>query len=316
MAIYNSFNTFWYKLSSQQQVIVIWVLIFAVVTFIIYTIYLIITGIIEYNKPIHIIKILINDNYREGVDSSEEFNNLFSMLHTPFQSDILTIEIHKLPAFEGMIITTRNKSKVEFISGILTNMEGVSIEKIQEYQDPLQYFEAKSIEVKSSIFKSTKRYGNFKRTSTKFIPNIQKIIKELSKKEYLSIILTIRPVNLKQKLDIKIGELRYKVYDNKNKVPNQHKQHQIEKLTQKNEYLMYLVKPQIVASNKEVIQKLAGSFNLVSNENTLYQVNTKYNTKNHRFIINQSIFTTLIYWLGLSKSSYMNTKELGSWLYF
>jgi hypothetical protein len=305
----NSFNAFWHGLTNQQQSTVIWILVLSVITFIAYTIYLIITGIIEYRKPVHIIKISIDNNRRENVDSSEEFSKLFTMLHTPFQSDILTIEIHKVPIFEGIVITTRNNNKAQFITGILNNME-------EKYLDPLQYYNMKDIKAKSTLFKSTKRYGNFNQNSTKFIQNIQKIIKELPLAEHVSVVLTMRPVNLKQKLDIKIGELRYKVYDNKNKTPNQHKQHQIEKLTEKNKYLMYTVKPQIIASSKETIQKLEGSFNLISNENTLYPTNTKYNPKNLRFIQNQSIFSTPIYWLGLSKSSNMNTKELGCFLYF
>jgi hypothetical protein len=312
----NSFNTFWHGLSNQQQNTVIWILVLSVIVFIAYTIYLIVTGIIEYRKPVHIIKISIDNNRRENVDSSEEFSKLFTMLHTPFQSDILTIEIHKVPIFDGIVITTRNNNKAQFITGILNNMEGITIEQAEEYQDPLQYYNIKGIKTKSTLFKSTKRYGNFNQSSTKFVHNIQKIIKELPLGEHVSVILTMRPVNLKQKLDIKIGELRYKVCDNKNKTPNQHKQHQIEKLTEKNKHLIYTVKPQIIASSKETIQKLEGSFNLVSNENTLYPTNTKYNPKNHRFIQNQSIFSTPIFWLGLSKSSYMNTKELGCFLYF
>jgi hypothetical protein len=312
----NSFNTFWHGLTNQQQFTVVWILVLSVITFIAYTIYLIVTGIIEYRKPVHIIKISIDNNRRENVDSSEEFSKLFTMLHTPFHSDILTLEIHKVPIFEGIVITTRNNNKAQFITGILNNMEGITIEQAEEYQDPLQYYKTKGIKAKSTLFKSTKRYGNFNQNSTKFIQNIQKIIKELPLGEHVSVVLTMRPVNLKQKLDIKIGELRYKVYDNKNKTPNQHKQFQIEKLTEKNKHLMYTVKSQIIASSKKTIQKLEGSFNLVSNENTLYPTNSKYNPKNHRFIQNQSIFSTPIYWLGLSKSSYMNTKELGCFLYF
>lgn len=238
------------------------------------------------------------------------------MLHTPFQADILTIEIHKVPTFEGIIITSRNQHKIDQIKGILSNMEGVQVEQLPSNQDPLRYYQIKGINIKSKIFKSTKRYGNFKHTSSKFIPSIQKILKELHKNEYVSIVLTIRPVNLKQKLDIKIGELRYKVYDNTNKTPNQHKQHEIEKLTLKNQYLMYSAKPSIITSTKETLQKVEGSFNLISNENTLYSANTNHNTKNMRFILNQTIFSTPLYWMGISKSSYINTKELGSWLYF
>lgn len=312
----NSFNNFWNGLTNQQQSTVIWILVFSAISFTIYTTYLIITGIIEYHKPVHIIKISIDNNRREDVDSSGEFSKLFTILHTPFQSDILTFEIHKVPTFEGVMMTTRNENKAQLISGILNNMEGITVEQIQEVQDPLDYFKSKGVNVKSTLFKSTKRFGNFNQNSTRFIQNIQGMIKNLPQGEHISVILTMRPVNLKQKLDIKIGELRYKVYDNKNKIPNQHKQYQIEKLTQKNQHLIYTVIPQIIVTSKQTIQKLEGSFNLISNENTLYPTNTKYNPKTQRFIQNQSIFSTPLYWLGLSKSSYMNTKELGCWLYF
>jgi hypothetical protein len=313
-----SFNTLWHGLTNQQQTSVIWILVFSTFTFITYTFYHIIMAIIEYNRPIYTLKISTDDNRREGVDSSEEFTNLFSMLHTPHQSDILTIEIHKLPDFQRIILTTRNKNKARFLQGILMNMEGVTVECQDTTKNdsvPLNYFSINK-NTKSTVFKSTMIYGNFKSSSTKFIQTLQKALKDLQIDEYTSVLISMRPVNIKQKLAIKIGELRYKVYDNQNKVPNQHKQYQIEKLSKKNEYQMYSVKPQIIASNKEVLQKVEGLFNLISNENTLYPTNSSKNIKKARFVANQTIFSTPLYYLGLSTSSYLNTKELGSFLYF
>jgi hypothetical protein len=312
--MFDTFTNFWNNFNTEQQNSISLIFIAASASSMIYTIVYLIVSYIEYKKPIFLLKISIDKNRREGVDSSEDFANMFTVLHSSHSSDILTFEIHHNPLFNGILVTANNKSKVELLANFLSSLEGIRVEIKIVDKDPLDFYNA--ISPYTSVFKSSKRYGNFKTISTKSIQSIQMMINELSPNEFASLVIAVRPVNLKQKLEIKIGYLRQKLSQVKNISPNQNIQNKIDNLVKKNQFQIYSVKSVLITRDKAESEKLVGSFNLISMENTIYPAKMKYNSNQLRFIFKNSVFSTPLYYLGLDKSTYMNTRELGCFIYF
>lgn len=301
----------WSSIPEGNQTVLIRLFWLSVVSLSGYIIYLLINYQTELHKPSYLMQVIIDNNRRNNTDSSQDFLQLYNLLHLPHKIGTFTMELHSTPSFKGVLVTSKSLQVLSQIKTYLSNLDGFTFR--EGVSDPLKvYAKPKKLNGTSYSLKGAKRYGNFSCKASGLISKATKQMNANRSSDSVSIIVAMRPINIKLALDIKINTLRNTLYDSKRRIPNQYKQHKIDYLTKKNSHLMYKVKPMIITNNSSLINQYIGFFNLTSDQNNFYPSKTKFILLKSRQITQQNVFDNAFFWSGISSSTMLNSQEISA----
>jgi hypothetical protein len=288
-----------------------------------YCLCLLISRYLQLHKPRHFLKVTLVSKANAKLDFASQFLTLLSKLHTLTSSSVVTFEIHKSNNlggnFAGFIFTSTDLSVLEVIRKDLTTTDGVSAVLVKDYQDLLveplttQFTAfADKLDVRPYQLQllASSEFGNFRLDQNQLVKNLVDSLQGLEAQEYGSVVVSFRPVIKEHAIKSRIASLNFRSTKDADKYGvNQNMLAEVKELQVKNQYPLFQVRMVVFGSTRQIVNNLASSFNLLSQDNRLNERLANFNLKALRFIPKENLFKVF------NRSSFgslLNTRELAS----
>ena len=303
----------WNTLPQQNQQVLISLFYLGLVLFVVYLLVISLQRYLEYHRSVYFLRMTLDEASRKYVDSSQYFTKLFTVLYQNESQDIMTFEYHKSVDHTELLFSSHSKDRLEYLASLLSEQEGLRADILEDEKDPLLRYPAKKMVTRS--FYAKKQYASFSTRSNSFCNDLQHLSKYLGTEDCISVVVCFRSAAANTHLEQRIARLRHTLYSSKTKVINPSKQHRIEQLSRKNDYVLYTTGIAVVASSTTTASKATGLLNTLFADNRLYSTSVTLDKKRIRFVPRWRFFSERLSVVQLRKTPLFNAQELGCWLY-
>lgn len=291
------------------------------VCFGLYVVYLLTTRYLALRKPRHLLRVTLATKTTSKLDF--ELLTLLSRLHTLSKSSVVTFELHKSNkfggGFTGFIFSSTDLSVLEVIRQTLVTTDGVNSEIVAEQQDldvePLMtQFRAYQDKLSPRPYQlqllASSQFGNFRLDQNQLVQNLVASLLSLEQVDYGSVVIAFRPVIKEHAIKSRIASLNFKFTKEADKYGvNQNMLAEVKELQLKNQYPLFQVRIVVLGSSRQIVNNLASSFNLLSQDNRLTERLSNFSLPALRFVPRENLFTIF------NRSAFgslLNTRELSS----
>lgn len=309
------------NVSIELQSQLIWFGVAIAACLVTYCLYLLLSRHTALHKPRHLLRVTLAATTSSKLNF--ELLNLLSRLHTLSKSSVATFELHKSNqvggGFVGFIFSSTDLSVLQVIRQNLVTTDGVSAEIVTEEQDLLAeplatQFQAYQDKLSPRPYQlqllSSSQFGNFRLDQNQLVQDLAASLLALDQEEYGSVVVSFRPVIKEHAIKSKIASLNFKSTKEAGQYGvNQNMLAEVKELQLKNQYPLFQVRIVVVGSSRQIVNNLASSFNLLSQDNRLNQRLCNFSLQALRYVPRQNLFTVFN---RPAFGSLLNTRELSS----
>jgi|GEM_PF-1956703 len=287
----------------EQETSFIILLVLVIFAIIGYVLYIILRPIQDRRKQVGKIRIKFpNPDKRDEEGHIDEMQSFFSSIHNLIKTERISIEIHKAKSKVELMLTYSDIKIKESVKNYLTSIEGVSIEEVNDEDDPLDTYSP----FLSKKLVLTKDYYCINTSQTLFFKQLVDYLASLEDKEQAGIIISIRATEKASKIEEELSKRDKKL--EKSRLNFERFKNEKENMLNKASNSMFLVDINVFGNSLNTRDGLVSIVTGLNSKNTFSIKNgkTKKELKT-RYVPFENLFTPLF---RKNFGSFLNAYEL------